>query len=86
MEQAQTGSLAIVGFFSVLAGAAIVLWFLQPMYEPIDAYATNATSNATAERGISYTTSIWENIEYIIVMISGLGLLVLTFYERGGGV
>jgi hypothetical protein len=83
--RAQTGALAIVGFFAVLAGAAIVMWFLQPMYEPISTYAAGATNNATAERGLSYTTSIWTNIEYIIVMISGLGLLVLVFYERGGG-
>lgn len=86
MHRAQTGALAIVGFFVVLAGAFMVLWFLEPMFEPIDAYASNATTNSTAEKGIGYTTGIFNHLEFIITMISGLGLLVLVFYERGGGV
>jgi hypothetical protein len=84
MTRAQTGALAIVGFFVVLGGAMLLLWFLEPMYQPINNYAANASTNATAQRGLSYTQAMYEQKEFIITMISGLGLLVLVFYERGG--
>lgn len=85
-ERAQTGALAIVGYLVVLVGAAFVMMALESPIEQTNNLAKNQTTNQTALDGISYTYSMVSNLEFIIVLISAFGLIVLAFYERRGGI
>lgn len=82
MRRAQSTAIGFA-ILSLIVGAIVIMTFTDPT-NTLHSFASNETTNQTAQTGLDYSLQVFNALPFIFASVVGVGLIVRAIYSRGG--